>query len=403
MSVRNRRHYSRPFVVGFLLTLVSCTAKDPSPTTAQPLAPPNSQISNPAKPRTAAPIWPLAEGMVTQSALAAEELSAAIEQLLTSPNLDNHKEVRDIWQKTAGHIEAFHVFAGIGKAAQGAFIPVVELQFNLAAWPIEPGYLDGFADHPYSGLVFDVGAPLTQEYLREQHGMTANSDATLGLYAMEVLLFGEYNDRSPLMFTPLKELSAKHVSDGFENVAELPRNRRRQLVHLQGQLLADDVARLRTLISDKNPDGIPVQFNHLGEDAQLQLIQKAALLMATEHMVAIAKQQTSVGSMPAQHSLWQGQQLALRLRAQLSGWLLLLHAAPVPFKDEITGASQQAIAALTAVLALPPLQASGAPQEIDWKESYQSARQLSQTLSPGFGKEEDKPAVTATPPIDELL
>lgn len=364
------------FIIALLGGIVACDRKD------QPVQPADNKAGpapvgrvGPAggeKVRSENPAWPLGKEILVDSVAKAGELNAAVGQLLDTPNIENLERAQRLWREVAAAIERFHLFSRLGTVAPQDFQRLVDLQFNLTAWPIQPGYLDGFGDHPYSGIVFDVGMPMTAEVLREQHGMTDNSDATLGIYAMEFLLFGEQNNRGPLVFQPITALNEKYQEDGYTSVEELPRNRRRELLRLQAQLLVEDITRLHDTWISNQPDALQQRFELFASSQQAELLQKAALALATEQLVVIANQRGG--------ELWQGQQLADRLAAQLDG--LARFNAVVNLGEQVATATARSVASLNDIRGLPPLNQQGLTPRVDWQDAYASLRELIKALNP---------------------
>jgi putative iron-regulated protein len=314
----------------------------------------------------------LGKEILAGSVAKAGDLNTAIGHLLDSPNIENLEQAQRLWRELAAAIERFHLFSRLGTVAPQDFQQLVDLQFNLTAWPIQPGYLDGFGDHPYSGIVFDVGVPMTAEVLREQHGMTDNGDATLGIYAMEFLLFGEQNNRGPLVFQPITALNEKYQEDGYNSVEELPRNRRRELLRLQALLLVEDTARLYAAWISNQPDALRQTFELLTTGQQAELLQKAALALATEQLVVVANQHGV--------DVWQGQQLADRLIAQLNG--LARFSSVMDLGEQVTAATDRSITSLNDIRGLPPLTQQGLPPRVNWQDTYTSLRELIKALNP---------------------
>lgn len=358
--------------------MLACSPKDNTPqdstSTAEPSVPrTRSPAGTIEKPRSENAAWPLGGELLADSATKAEALKSAIGNLLAAPNIENLEQAQRLWRETAAALERFHLFSRLGTVAPQDFQKLVDLQFNLTAWPIQPGYLDGFGDHPYSGIVFDVGVPMTAEVLREQHGMTDNSDATLGIYAMEFLLFGEKNNRGPLVFLPITELNDKYREDGYGSVEELPRNRRRELLRLQAQMLAEDISHMQAIWTSNQADSLKVRFETLTAGQQSELLQKAALALATEQLVVIAGQHNN--------DLWLGQQLADRLAAQLDG--LARFNSLVNLGDQVAQAIATSINSLNDIRRLPPLNQQGVAPRVEWQATYASLRELIKALNPG--------------------
>lgn len=365
--------------------LIGCTEdkSDPVPAVSAPDTNTRTRSPTDTSPivRTENPTWDLGIEHIEKCLQAALELNAAIEQLLLSATIERLEKTQATWRKTAKELEQFHVFTRLGVVAPQQFHKLLDLQFGLSAWPIQPGYLDSYGEHPYSGIVFDVGMPMTEEVLREQHGMTDKSDATLGVYAMEFLLFGERNNRGPLVFLPITALDDKSRADGYQDVAELPRNRRRELLRLQAQALKTDLGQLQEIWSNTQPGQLRYQFEILSAQQQMELLRKAALALVTEQLVTLANQQKPANTLASDNDLWLNQQLADRLKAQLTG-LLRLHQS----QNLGAGVDQHihaGLAALAAVVNLPPINEKGTPTQVNWQETYTALRELVRALNPG--------------------
>ena len=375
-----RSHFILLFnTIAMIALLLGITACKPQPDSAQPVkndAEPDSTSRKAAgakpKVRSENPAWPLGKEILSDGLTKAGELNIAIGHLLDNPNIEHLERAQQLWREVAAAIERFHLFSRLGTVAPQDFQRLVDLQFNLTAWPIQPGYLDGFGEHPYSGIVFDVGIPMTAEVLREQHGMTDNSDATLGIYAIEFLLFGEQNNRGPLVFQPITALNEKYQEDGYTSVEELPRNRRRELLRLQTRLLVEDMTLLYDTWSSNQPDAVQQRFEILATSQQAELLQKAALALATEQLVVIANQRGI--------DLWQGQQLADRLAAQLDG--LARFNSVVNLGEQVATAVARSLTSLNDIRRLPPLNPQGLPSQVNWQETYTGIRELIKALNP---------------------
>lgn len=360
--------------VALLWGTAACGPREPAPLVEHSSAPMSdnrtpSSVSN--KTRNEHPAWPLGEAILSASIASAKALDTATSQFLDAPDLDKLVRAQRQWRETVAAIEHFHLFSRLGTVAPQDYQNLLRLQFNITAWPIQPGYLDALGDYPYSGIVFDVGMPLTAEALREQHGMTDSSDASLGLYAMEFLLFGEGNNRAPLAFQPITVLSEVHKIDGYSHVDELPRNRRRALLRLQAQLLVEDITLLHKLWTGDRAGTVKHSFELLTPTQQAELLQKAALALATEQLVVVANQ--------SGRNLWQGQQLADRLAAQLAG--LARFNSVANLGGQVAATTADSLASLNAIRDLPPSQQQE-PAGISWQESYTNLRELIKALNP---------------------
>jgi hypothetical protein len=145
------------------------------------------------------------------------------------------------------------------------FMGINQWRKKIAAWPIQPGYLDSFGPHIHSGIVNDITLSIDSYTLRSQHLMTSSEEATLGLYAIEYLLFGdkEYkNERNTNFkrFLKVAELPKSLAQAGL-TINELPNNRRRALIELQTRLLVNDI---HTLIGLHQTNGaLSIAFQKL--------------------------------------------------------------------------------------------------------------------------------------------
>lgn len=126
-----------------------------------------------------------------------------------------------------------------------SIIDIAQWRKKIGAWPIQPGYLDSFGPHIHSGIVNDITLPIDSKTLRSQHLRTDSEEVTLGLYAIEYLLFGdkEYNDKNNTNFTRFLKVTElpKPLAQAGLTINELPNNRRRALIELQTRLLVNDI------------------------------------------------------------------------------------------------------------------------------------------------------------------
>lgn len=317
----------------------------------------------------------LAQQQLAQALQASMLFNQTTEHLLRAADLNSLTAAQHAWHGAAKRIEAFYVFSRLGSLSTSAHSYLANQQYNIAAWPIAPGYLDAYGEHPYSGLVFEAGLPLSASLLRQQHGMTAQSDAALGIYAIEYILFGENNDRRPSVFQPITELSDQDQATGYQKVEELPGNRRRQLLQLQTSLLLEDVRQLQQYWETHQP---PVR------DADFKL---AALTMTTEQIIEAAQLQKPKTDESLQQRLKRGQQLAERMGAQLAGWQQGLGLLEMPNRADLILISQNAIDRLQIISSQRTAQPLAIAHDIkaqrsQWQLVYQDLRNLAIALTP---------------------
>lgn len=278
---------------------------------------------------------------------AAIKLQTAVNDLLKDPNAEAHSLVAERWREAVSTYEAFSPFVKLAQSSP-ALAKLPHAHYRIAQWPIQPGYLDAFGEHAFSGLVFDIGVPLDEYALREQHGMMDKEGATLGFYPLEYLLFGEQNQRSFMIFKPVTTLSAEHKEQGHNSVDEIPSNRRRTLIEKQAQLLINDLSVLNTAWQESTGN------SRLQDESDLPLAQQLAMLQPGELQTSlknglrqlVAEQMISIVEIsqanPSELGLqsWQNKQLALRLSAQYTGILDLLEITTPLYSAEAIEAAQ---------------------------------------------------------------
>jgi hypothetical protein len=187
----------------------------------------------------------------------AEKLELAIVELLESPSEKSLSIAKSQWRDTFLQYQRFAPFLQVQKqgATQALAQPLKQLkewQFTLSAWPIQPGYLDSYDVYLHSGIVHDISLPITKSILRKQHGLTDSEEVTLGLHAIEFMLWANKEKTAFKRFVKKTKVPLVLAQSGLKQ-NELPNNRRRQLIKLQSQLLTSD---MQTLIKQWRPNGI---------------------------------------------------------------------------------------------------------------------------------------------------
>lgn len=117
-------------------------------------------------------------------------------------------------------------------------------RYQLAAWPLQPGYLDSYDVYIQSGIVNDINQAITVTLLRQQNGRTDIEEVVIGLYAIEYLLWGDKPRLSPKRFRSQSKVPLALEQAGLK-ISELPNNRRRLLLKLQAELFSGDLALLK--------------------------------------------------------------------------------------------------------------------------------------------------------------
>ena len=191
----------------------------------------------------------------------------AVEGLLGDPVDERLATAREGWaQLYRSFNEAVVILAC--RAAESA--PMAAALQRVDPFPILPGYIDGLADWPDSGIVNDVSLQLSRESLLAQQGVTAQEEASLGFQVVAFLLEGE--PAAPRVAAALTEVT--EVPEGSEfSLPEQPENRRRQYLSLATALLVED---LQSLTAD--PGNLPALGPHCPVDA---------LRRTTERMIRV--------------------------------------------------------------------------------------------------------------------
>lgn len=263
------------------LTLIACDTK---PETSSEIGSEQKQILEINNVQAAHQLW-LAQSQVTQASLeSVHDLQTGILSLLDSPTTEQLTDTQSRWQKARTQMQALSFLFELANAEPIALKTLYELEYRLAAYPIQPGYLDRFGDYPISGLVFDIGFDLNQTSLIEQHGRTDSEEVVLGLYAIEFLLFSDKKNRSVNDFIPQGKLSEEHRTQGLQTIQEIPVNRRRTLLRLQAAQLVADCTQLHQISTLKK------QGTHDAKNKHMQvspLIQSWSALPASQQMQSV--------------------------------------------------------------------------------------------------------------------
>lgn len=220
-------------------------------------------------------IWLRGENAIAELQTSVTSLQSEVERFLSEPSEEQRKQVKTAWQKAVTDYRAFTFARTLSLVEPDKFSQLNRLDFQISAYPIQAGFLDSFGSFLYSGLVNDIGFPLSKESLINQHGITDVEDAALGLYAIEFVIFGHHEPRPIEDYNALTSLSVAHKENGYKKIEELPNNRRRELLALQVAVLVEDT---RALSASWNSDSKAVTKSHW--DA-LTAEQKTILASAT--------------------------------------------------------------------------------------------------------------------------
>lgn len=315
-----------------------------------------------------------------QAVTKARQLQTSAERLLQEPTSERLRQTRQDWQTALEAYEDFYIFTRLGLISPQNFQALTELDYRLAAWPIQPGYLDRFGPYTAVGLVFDIGLPLNEENLRKQHGLMDESDIALGFYALEFVLFGERGTRAPETLRAIDTLNADQRHAGYQSADELPENRRRQLITLQIQLIVSDIQHLQAQWQPGRNKNAATQFASLSSEQRVVAILRAGLAMLTEQIITLTEQSRTSPDAP-EESYPQDQQLAQRLIRQLNGWNLVLQQIDMQSRTKLVQLTQACLDELQDILD-QPLTSEGEDNTpvIDWRDTYSALSALANAV-----------------------
>jgi hypothetical protein len=137
------------------------------------------------------PLQNLVNAQSRKGIVLAHALRLAIEQFLQNPDETQQAKVQAAW------LNAHSAYAAMSSLPLPALLALDsditlatnKLQYQIDAWPIEPGYLDSLPTYPGSGIISDITVPMTAESLQRQHGFTDAQEVSMGFHALEYLIF----------------------------------------------------------------------------------------------------------------------------------------------------------------------------------------------------------------------
>lgn len=219
--------------------------------------------------------WSQGGEVLARSLQSARDLQHICSDFLDEPDAQKLLLAQQAWQKTALAYRSFYAYHYVGLSEPQAFHILSEVDYRIAAWPVQPGSLDSFGSYLYSGLVHDIGNPLTMENLLTLHGQIDSENATLGLFAIEFMLYGEEGTRKVDDYVRQVIVDAEHKERGFNSPSELPNNRRRMLLTLQTGKLVDDLALLVNSWSAPNVTSQVYAWHSLDDSEKYQVLAAA--------------------------------------------------------------------------------------------------------------------------------
>jgi putative iron-regulated protein len=269
MKLTSLRWRNRPCLVLIICSvlLVACSRdRNSSSDAAATIRPSDSAPARQVNPQLSASIRQFIQLYLQQieqdqreASQALQQMDAAIHALLDSPRADTLEQAREEWLNAYSLYEltTLHRYFIERIMSETDRLQLMQLTYQINHWPILPGYLDSVTGYADSGIVHDITVSLDGPSLREQHGFFELSEASLGFHVLEFLLWGENLDKltpRPFSdFTAIKQLNAQQREAGLE-VEQLPRNRRRQMLALDSQLLLEDFAASQQLAQQQSTE-----------------------------------------------------------------------------------------------------------------------------------------------------
>lgn len=231
-------------------------------------------------------LWLAGETHLNSASKNAHLLQEAIKELLNNPKDQAMTKAKEQWRRTMQPIERFFVFLQLAKVYPERLEVLKNFHSSISSWPIQPGYLDKYGSHQWSGIVFDIQVPITDMSLRQLHGMTDREEGMVGLYPLQFVLAGEPPQRNTDALAPIKHLSQEHKQRGYQKTLELPSNRRRTLLRLQASLLKKDIKALSEQWTDSSSESIKHHLISQPPEEQMRAFIEAAAHSSLHHLRA---------------------------------------------------------------------------------------------------------------------
>lgn len=280
-------HYHRlPCLLLLLGGLLFGCERDPQrPAEPPPTEPSVADIEERDPEREAATraAWQNGSHWLEQAGEACQDMHQAIETFLSDPAETTQASARAQWHECHDQWHRLDPLFALSASNPGLFGQLQQMTFDIEARPLQPGYLDSLEDYPFSGIVNDTTVDITASALREQHGLTDVSDVSLGLHALEFLLWGERGQRPVADYEPRQTLTQAQ-REAELSLDLLPNNRRRELLRLLSHLLQDDLEQLQDYWdSDRNT--LRLTYRRLDPQSRLHLLKDAARQLLEQQLV----------------------------------------------------------------------------------------------------------------------
>ena len=226
---------AKALAVSAALLLVACEEKPPEPAPVKPQA--AQPLPAPLNPHTLNQLQTFqqaANELMVATIVCTDSLNTLGQQFLDQVSPENFELVKNQWQGCLEIYQASRALIGFTPAHQAA---LDKAHSNLGNALQMPGFIDSVEGYPFSGIVNDASLPLSTKNLREQHGLTDESDVSIGIYVIGFLLNGENNTRPPSDFEAQKTWNDSRTD---LPISEHSNNRRRKLLQLTLAMATQD-------------------------------------------------------------------------------------------------------------------------------------------------------------------
>lgn len=228
----------------------------------------------------------------------ASELAREAKAFEATPTREAYIRLQSLWVRAAQSLAA----------SAGVILPggaVQDFDRRVRAWPVSPKYLDGTPEEPEAGLL-QGAEPVTKSMLISRHQNRYRFNVTLGIYAIERMLYGP---------SPSKSL------ERFEALSSAPQaERRRKYLRLASEIYADDLKALSSSFNSRIGGSFASRLIKASSKKVVQAILKELHRVALDE-IAIAQIRKPIEMRNDQMAVNQFADTSLQhLFAKLKGW-----------------------------------------------------------------------------------
>ena len=169
-------------------------------------------------------------------------LRLAAQRFLDKNDETHWQQLRDQWIASHNQWHNSQFYLASSQQYPSSLPALTRAARNVHSTPITPGFIDGIPGYPKSGIVFDITVPITAKDLRSQHQSYSKEEVSIGLHAMEFLLWGKQLSD----YSEARSITQEEVFRGIKQ-EQLPTPRRRAYLLLLTELIVEDS---RQLVAD---------------------------------------------------------------------------------------------------------------------------------------------------------